>query len=113
MEYAGADNQEPDPTFDLCCPWRDSGLSCMVVSGPGEAQPASSALRPRTDRHVRSVLGRCPRHMVEEKSCGAEDWDLRHKKPHYVEAFSSLDGRERVQGSERLAEPIFTKGGRV
>src|SRR5438309_4115175 len=35
-EHAGTDNEESDPAVDLCRPGRDSGLSRMVVPGPGK-----------------------------------------------------------------------------
>src|SRR5712664_1339159 len=109
-QHAGADNQEPNPAPDLRCFRGDSCLSCMVVSRPGEAEPASGPIRLGAHRHLRSVLGRCGGHVVEAEGGGAEDRDLRNQGAYHGEACTRLESRERVQGSERVTFH-FTKGG--
>src|SRR6266571_4685310 len=102
-EHTGADYQESDPPHDVCCSRGDSRFSCLVVSRSGQAEPASGTVRLSAHRHVRRVLGRGGGYVVEEEGRGAEDRDLRDKGTDHCEACSCFQGRERVQGSERLA----------
>ncbi len=88
---------------NVCCSRGDSCFSRMVVSRSGEAEFASSAIRPSAHRHLRRVLGRGGGYLVEEEGGGAEDRNLRNQGAYHGKASSRLESRERVQGSERLA----------